>query len=175
MARKRGIRIPKEKPTFKDAPNILVEMAGKILGDYHSHLREANIKYLVRTGKWEVRGRLIYGKASKASSQVKYLSGGYDFVVTINNDVWTANQDEKKRNALLDHVLCHCARGEDDKVTGEPKWYINQPTVSDFPTIIARRGLWTEGLEKLFDAKDQFEQMTIIPFDKAKQRTGTDN
>jgi hypothetical protein len=179
MARRRsGVRTPKEKPTFREASEQLKEMAARIIDKYHSHLGEANIKYLVRTGKWEIRGKTIYGKASKASSQVKYVSGGFDFIVTINKDVWDANTSAEKREAVLDHVLTYCGRGEDDKVTGDPKWTINQPTVVDFPSVIRRHGLWTESLQSMFKAKEDYEQMQIIPFEKAKEKekkTGTEN
>jgi hypothetical protein len=86
MARGRrgGVKTPKEKPTFKEASEQLQEMAARIIDKYHSHLGEAKIKYLFRTGKWENKGKVIYGKASKSSSQVKYVSGGYDFLITIN-------------------------------------------------------------------------------------------
>jgi hypothetical protein len=174
MARARKFKAPKEKATFKDAPETLVKLASDLINEYHTHLAEANIKYLVRTGKWVLRNKIKNGSVVKPSEQSKFLAGGFDFVVTINNDVWNANQDEKKRSALLDHYLCYCARGEDDKITGEPKWYKQEPSVSDFPAIISRHGLWTESLERLFHAHEKYEQQTIIQFDKNK-RTGTDN
>ena len=132
MARRRsGVRTPKEKPTFREASEQLQEVAARIIDKYHSHLGEANIKYLFRTGKWEVRGKTIYGKAAKASSQVKYVSGGFDFIVTINKDVWDANTSAEKREAVLDHVLTYCGRGEDDKVTQAASWGVKFQTLGN--------------------------------------------
>ncbi|HWQ30066.1 MAG TPA: putative metallopeptidase [Negativicutes bacterium] len=161
MGRRRvgGVKPPKEKPELKEAPEVQ-ELAARLIDNIHTHLAEARIKYLFRTGKWELRGRLILGKAEKVAAKWKYLTD-YDFVVTINRDTWFNNSKEI-REAILDHELTHCSRGEDDK-QGNPKWYIMPHTVEDFVNIIQRHGLWTTDLQHLKKASDEYEQLTMLP------------
>lgn len=154
----RGVRPPKEKPELKEAPEVL-ELAARLIDNIHGHLAEARIKYLFRTGKWEQRGKTIYGRAEKVSAKWKYLTD-YDFVVTINRDIWFANKTDI-REAILDHELTHCARGEDDK-QGNPKWYIQPHTVEDFVNIIQRHGLWTAGLQNMVKANSEYEQLSLL-------------
>jgi hypothetical protein len=129
-----------------------------LIDEHHSGLAEARIKYMFRTGKWELKGKIIYGKAEKVSAKWKHLTG-YDFVITINRDAWFANKIEI-RQAVLDHELMHCARGEDDK-QGNPKWYIQPHTVEDFVEIIHRHGLWTHSLQNMVKASSEFEQLSL--------------
>lgn len=160
MARRRmGVRPPKEKPELKEAPEVQ-ELATRLIDNIHTHLAEANIKYLFRTGKWELRGRTIYGRAEKVSAKWRHLTG-YDFVITINRDIWFANKPEI-RQAILDHELTHCARGEDDK-QGNPKWYIMPHSVEDFVSIIRRHGLWTTELQNVVKANNEYEQLSLLP------------
>jgi hypothetical protein len=154
-----GVKPPKEKPEYKDAPEVL-EMAARLIDDMHGHLAEARIKYMFRTGKWELKGKTIYGRAEKVSAKWKYLTE-FDFVITINRDIWFANKPEV-RQAILDHELEHCSRGEDDK-QGNPKWYIQAHSVEDFVSIIKRHGLWTVGLQNIIKAKEEYEQISMLP------------
>jgi len=162
--RRMGVKPPKEKPELKEAPEVL-EMAAKLISDIHTHLAEAKIKYLFRTCKWELRGKTIYGRAEKVSSKWRHLTG-FDFVVTINRDIWFANKPET-REAILDHQLMHCARGEDDK-QGNPKWYIQDHDFNDFVSVVRRHGLWTASLQNIVKANEEFEQVSMFP------KTGTE-
>jgi hypothetical protein len=161
MGRRRSFTVkpPKEKPELKEAPEVQ-ELAARLISDIHTHLAEAGIKYLFRTGKWELRGKTILGKAEKVSNKWKHLTG-YDFIVTINRDTWFANKPEI-REAILDHELTHCARGEDDK-QGNPKWYIQDHDLTDFVSIVRRHGLWTTTLQNIVKAKEEYEQLSLLP------------
>lgn len=162
MGRRRGIggvKPPKEKSELKEAPEVQ-ELAARLISNIHTHLAEARIKYLFRTGKWEMKGKTIYGKAEKVAAKWKYLTE-YDFVVMINRDIWFANKPEI-RESILDHELMHCARGEDDK-QGNPKWYIAPHSVEDFVAIIQRHGLWTTSLQNMVKANTEFEQLSMLP------------
>lgn len=160
MGRRRagGVKPPKEKPELKDAPEVQ-ELAARLIDNIHTHLAEARIKYLFRTGKWELKGRTRYGTAEKVSAKWNHLTG-YDFVVTINRDIWFNNSKEI-REAILDHELTHCARGEDDK-QGNPKWYIMPHTVEDFVNIIQRHGMWTTSLQNMAKAGAEYEQLSLL-------------
>lgn len=85
---------------FLDAPQI-EEIASKILGNHHTHLAGARIKYIFREGAWS-KG----GMACKVNSRDKYLHG-YDFLIIINKEFYDA-LDAVSKKALIDHELSHC-------------------------------------------------------------------
>ncbi len=131
---------------LKEAPEV-AEVARKLIEKYHSHLTEARIIYLFRSGRWTSKRKDVFGHAEKAGPKVKYLTDGTDFIITIHADSWP-HLPQSAKEALVDHQLCHCSRGDDDK-DGEPTWYIEPHSVEDFNAIIRRHGLWAEDL-KLF-------------------------
>ncbi len=160
------LKKPKEKAEYRDATPEVLEMAARMIDEAHSGIAEAKIKYLFRTGKWEQRGRTIYGTAKKASMKEKFLTG-FDFFITLNRDAWTIQKLEIKR-AILDHELEHCCKDEDKD--GNPKFYTQPHVVEDFPGIISRHGLWSTGLQRLVAAKKEYdEQLSLFP-----DKTGTD-
>lgn len=67
---------------------------------------------------------------------------------------------QETKDALIDHELQHCCRGEDNN-DGEPTWYIQGHDFEDFTTIIRRHGLWTDALREIPDAEQSFQQMAI--------------
>jgi hypothetical protein len=167
MARRRGFgkpKAPKIKIEYKPAEEVAL-LAPRLIDANHSHLAEARICYLFRTGKWESKGKVVFGKAEKVSGKWKNLTG-YDFVIIINYEAWSYASDTI-RNAGLDHELTHCARGEDDK-EGNPKWYIMPHQVEDFSSIIERHGLWNKDLERFFKAGENFKQAGDNPEDCAQ-------
>ena len=138
---------------FYEASEELETIARKLIQEHHSHLVEARIKYLFRTGNWEVKKRETWGQAKKVGKEVNYLTG-YDFIVTIHRDVWEQLDDKEKR-ALLDHELQHCSAGTDD--AGNKVWYIQGHDVEDFYAIIKRHGLWSKSLRKMNSLLQQTE------------------
>lgn len=130
---------------FYDASEDLESLARDIIEEHHSHLVEANIKYLFRTGNWEVKKRDTWGQAKKVGKEVNFLTG-HDFIVTIHRDVWEQLSLEHKR-ALMDHELQHCSAGTDD--AGNKIWYIQGHDVEDFHAIIRRHGFWSPALRKM--------------------------
>lgn len=138
---------------FYEASEELETIARELIQDHHSHLVEARIKYLFRTGNWEVKKRETWGQAKKVGKEVNYLTG-YDFIVTIHRDVWEQLEGKEKR-ALLDHELQHCSAGSDD--AGNKIWYIQGHDVEDFYAIIKRHGLWSKSLRKMDSLLKQTE------------------
>ena len=130
---------------FYEVSEELETIARELIQDHHSHLVEARIKYLFRTGNWEVKKRETWGQAKKVGKEVNYLTG-YDFIITIHRDVWDQLEGKEKR-ALLDHELQHCSAGSDD--AGNKIWYIQGHDVEDFYAIIKRHGLWSKSLRKM--------------------------
>lgn len=138
---------------FYDASEELEVLARKLIQDYHGHLVEAKIKYLFRTGNWEVKKRETWGQAKRVSKETNFLTG-YDFIITVHMDVWEQLNAEEKE-ALLDHELQHCSAGSDD--SGNKVWYIQGHDVEDFYAIIRRHGLWSKALKKMENVLNQTE------------------
>ena len=138
---------------FYEVSEELETIARELIQDHHSHLVEARIKYLFRTGNWEVKKRETWGQAKKVGKEVNYLTG-YDFIITIHRDVWDQLEGKEKR-ALLDHELQHCSAGSDD--AGNKIWYIQGHDVEDFYAIIKRHGLWSKSLRKMDSLLKQTE------------------
>ncbi|WP_371366262.1 hypothetical protein SRRS_07000 [Sporomusa rhizae] len=138
---------------FYDASEDLEALAREIIQEHHSHLVEADIKYLFRTGNWEVKKRDTWGQAKKVGKEVNFLTG-YNFIITVHRDVWEQLSLNDKR-ALLDHELQHCSAGTDD--AGNKVWYIQGHDVEDFHAIIRRHGLWSPALRKMEGLLNQTE------------------
>lgn len=122
------------------------KVALALVNKFHGHLNNAKIKYLFRTGRWVQKNKLVSGTAELAAQKWRYLTG-FDFIIIIHKDRW---EESKKRTrvALLDHELCHCAQNGEDK-DGNPRWYIEQHAVEEFPGVVSRHGLWTGQLRRL--------------------------
>ena len=140
-------------PKWEAAPEV-EKIAIQCIGDHHSHLVEANIKYLFRRGKWSSQDRETWGKAYKASDRDKFLSG-YDFILAINITVWSQLKGDQ-RIALVDHELSHCSRGDDDKA-GNPMWYIRGHDLEDFVPVVRRYGPWNEDARRYLAAAEKKE------------------
>jgi hypothetical protein len=78
-----------------------------------------------------------------------------DFLITINMEEWNSMLPPM-REALIDHELEHCCRGDDDK-QGNPTWYTQGHDVEDFAAVIRRHGLWSDGLRRFEAAAKQVE------------------
>lgn len=81
------------------------QLANQVIARYHTHLKDAKIAYLFRSGGWENRGRVELGKMLVASPAWKALSG-YELLAVVNHAVYKS-YDEEARIAQLDHVFCH--------------------------------------------------------------------
>ena len=149
--------------SFDNAPEVK-EMAIRLIGQHHSHLVEAKIKYLFRSGAWVVCKETRLGSSQKCTGKEKFMTG-YDFIMTINWDEWI-KLDAKQREALVDHELLHCCRGEDDE-DGYPTWYTQDHTFKGFPQEIRRHGMWLKGLQMMKTASDEHKQLSM--FDEHKE------
>lgn len=112
------------------------EIARKLIAEHHPHLASAKIAYLMADKLPPVRGRPRGGMAAKASERERALHG-YDFVITINREVWR-ELTPAQREALVDHELSHCGLS----VTG--CWTILPHDLEEFAGVVKRHGLWSE-------------------------------
>jgi hypothetical protein len=143
---------------FTDASGDVKILATEIIDRYHSHLIEARIGYFYRCGPWRSRKRIVHARAQKPSGLL-YAVTGYDFIITINYETWS-NMRQETKDALLDHELQHCCRGEDDD-DGNPVWYIQGHDFEDFAAIVRRHGLYTDELAKIPEATQKYQQTKI--------------
>ena len=111
-----------------------VERVAKLLiAAFHKEITNARIAYLFRE-KMARRGGSVWGTAEKVAGKWRMLAE-YDFVVTMNWDVWRG-LGYPARAALLDHELEHC--GMDD----HGSFQLLPHDLEEFNSIVARWGPW---------------------------------
>ncbi len=145
-------------PKLEKSQEIYENYVVPLVNNCHGHLAQAKIAVLLRRGKWSSKSRDTWGSAKKISPEIKalYPEAAVDFLLTINRDIWD-KLDEKQRTALVDHELCHCGRGDDDKA-GNPKWIIVGHDSEEFNPILRRHGVWSDGISRMLKALEQSKQ-----------------
>lgn len=129
--------------TWEEASQSVLSLANELVREYHPELLPANILFLFRSEPSQSGGRLILGKASKVSSQMKVLLDDADFLIWLSKPDWEAKSDDLRR-PLLDHLLEHCTI---DEVSGN--CIIRNPEINEFRSIINRHGLWSFELVRI--------------------------
>jgi len=135
-----------------------------LIAKYHPHLamHDDEIVILFKDKASKVGDKVIYGKTAKASPVLALLADRpYKFIITLGADEWQRLSDAK-RLALLDHHLCGCA-AEENKQTGDSKFWLAPPDVAFYQEEVKRHGFWrTTGgtadknvLEELFGIDEE--------------------
>ena len=129
---------------YSKASVEMVEAVADQVKKNHQHLDGFKIAVLRRDVAARRGGKVILATASRPSKKLApLLDEEYSFVITIASDEWEMI-DEKQRDALIDHELCHCRK--DDK--GKPKLVSHD--IEEFACIIRRHGMWQKtDLEEL--------------------------
>ena len=157
LAREAAISFPTSRTDLSSryhlAPGVKA-VADPIITNYHPHLREASIAYLLRRGTWKSRGQVITGKAAIAPEQWRLLSG-CDLVLIINETVWQVLGD-KGREVLLDHELSHFTPPTADK-DGSLRWAIREHDLQEFSEVVKRHGVCTGDHRRLIEAAGQLD------------------
>ena len=129
---------------YSPAPDV-EELAHKIIQQFHKHLVEAKIQYLYREGaSWTKSGKDVLGQTKRVSGAAASVTG-LDFMIIINQSIW-AQLPQNMKEAVIDHELAHCCRGEDDK-EGNPKWSLQSHDVEEFVSIGRRHGSWSTEID----------------------------
>lgn len=150
--------MPDENSKYSSAESVQ-EIAQNIIPNWHPHLAEARIEYLFTEKPAKRGGRELFGKASKVSGRWSHLTE-LDFVVEVALPLWN-DLSEVQRNALVDHLLEHCA-GEENEETGEIKWGIREPELREFATVLHRHGAWNDTLVSLVRVASAIDLDTIV-------------
>lgn len=127
------------KEKYIPAPEV-EKVARELIVKYHPHLVEANIAYVFKKDSWSKNGKEILGNAHKCSEKEKLLYK-HDFIITINHNAWI-RFDNNKREAIVDHELCHCGRDVEGKYCSIPH------DVEDFADVIKRHGLYKNDVKQ---------------------------
>lgn len=144
--------------SFKKAHEV-ADVAEEIIKKHHPHLVDAIEKGLI--GFYFKSGNNDWaGKAKKCTAFERFTTGCMLFVF-IDNDAWKVF-NEKQKEALVDHELCHFTRMKEEKFNPDTQkmefvwadaedpdnWKIREHDVEEFSDVIVRHGLWETGIER---------------------------
>ena len=119
----------------EDVLQVVAEMAEK----NHPRLGGHELAVLMQDKATEKAGKVILATASLPPARMKpLLADDVEFVICIAADRWT-NLTPEKRQAVVDHELCHCGLDAD---TGKP--YIRGHDYEEFGEVAERHGFWRE-------------------------------
>lgn len=146
------------------APSIKSDSQARIIGEklvknVHQRLAEANILYLMTSAKRTDKGQNVYATIQKAGGLVRYLSSPdnpdtrADYIILITEE-WWYQLNEKQREIVLDHELCHAIPGEPDK-QGKKTWDLRGHDLEEFNAIVQRHGNWRPALTLMHQAMNQ--------------------
>lgn len=153
------------KTTFEPAPEV-EEIAKELIGKYHGHLLDfkVRIEYAFTNKTPKNKGKEVWAYVRKVSSLMAYLSetqetAGDFFAMVVSKPVWELLPPDK-RQALVDHELCHLWAEADqadeddaDAIPEEPvKLSLNSHDVEEFSPVVRRWGLWREDVEDFVNA-----------------------
>jgi hypothetical protein len=132
-------------------------IAENLIDKFHPHLSDAKdvIEYYLRYGTAEWAG-----KAKKCTAFERHVTGRNLFIF-INSEAWEALK-HPQRVALIDHELCHFVRENEEyyddfaqrlvtrwaDAKDPDSWHLRDHDVEEFSEVIARHGLWEQGIER---------------------------
>jgi len=126
--------------TWSEASSEVVARAGRLIKEHHLQLNENGVRigFIFRSEAASSRGRTILGDISKIGDKLRPVLD-YDFIVWISEDDYTG-LDEQRRDALIDHQLCHIA------LSDSGGWTVRGHDIEEFNKIIERYGAWNADL-----------------------------
>lgn len=139
------------KSDFSKAYDLLDHCIDAYRKDLKIH--ECKIALAWRFGwKRNKDSQLILGKCKKVSDLDKQYAG-FDFIIILNAEAWKT-LNEKQREALVHHELCHAAISED--MNGNPKkdargrqmFRVKKHDIEEFGDIVAVHGCYKRDLEE---------------------------
>ena len=163
--------------TYNQAPEVQ-KIAEGLIDKYHPHLVDAKeyIGYYYREG-----GQVTWGvKLTRNNPFINKLTEGEMVTIFVVRGDWE-NWSMERRQAEVDHALCHINRSSAGKLTDEkgklveswedptdPKnWSMRKHEVEDFCSVVERHGLYYGSLEKFAEAaRNAPHQITIGDVDR---------
>lgn len=138
--------------SIRPAPEVET-IAQELIHEHYLHLVKANILYLKTDAKSKCAPKVL-GPLERflSSGEAEEVEDGWDILIVVNMLEWSVLDDARHR-ALVDHLLSHIERFQDDG--GDVVWSIARHTIEEFPDVIRRNGLWHAGLEMAAEAIQQ--------------------
>lgn len=146
--------------TFHEANLSTLHRIEELIKQFHPFLFEANISVVLREeDDYRPKCPRFYGKAQLVPAQFSPWMEA-DFLFTINEDEWNHFNDAQ-RDALLDHLLCHCNLNPNTEA-----WALIKPDVVEFSEVIRRHGFWNPDLDKAGQAHEDYLQNHLPGVDR---------
>jgi len=153
MKREKKAALP--PPDQRFAPStVAAEIATRLINELpvkFGGLAAAHILYLTKVGGITVQGERKAGKIEKVTGQKKYLSHnaqnnneGWDYIVTLDADIWSAATDIIKERIIF-HELRHALH--DEKEDGSDDWKLVGHDIETFIDETERYGSGREMLD----------------------------
>jgi hypothetical protein len=130
---------------YKMAPEV-AELATRIIEEHHPYLKEADIVYLFKAGRWCNKGRTITGKALVAPEMWRFV-GGCDLVLILSEVIYK-NLSAEGQAALIDHELSHFCEPTAGK-GGILCWSLRDHDVREFSAVVKRHKICMSNLRAL--------------------------
>ena len=145
------------------------DIAEVLIPKYHQHLIDfqVKLKYVFTNKTSKKGGKEVLGTCRKISGMNAFLSNSEQegepyFVIIISKDVWDVLPPEK-REALVDHELCHAgaeASQKEDTDGEEPpvKLSVKPHDLEEFSCIVRRHGLWQDDIKDFVESAQKKEK-----------------
>ena len=97
---------------FEDAPKQTIDFVEKVVNDNFPELQGSLIKVMYDNKKRKSGGRLVLGRMKKTNDELKAFAmdengNPFDYIMFLDRLVWD-NIEEKDKEKLVFHELCHC-------------------------------------------------------------------
>ncbi|MCW5936757.1 MAG: hypothetical protein KIT11_05570 [Fimbriimonadaceae bacterium] len=152
----------------------VARVARPLILSHHQDLAHARILYALCDRQETVRGATAWATASKLSGFQAWLacraffsvglvppemseSPGDVFVMRVFRDFWN-QADERLREAVVDHELCHFELTVDDE--GEERYWIKPHDVEEFAAVLGRHGDYRGEASLLMSYVSSYERRT---------------
>lgn len=145
---------------FHEANQSTLNRIEELVKQFHPFLQQANISVVLREeDNYRAKCPRFYGKVQLVPAQFSPWMEA-DFLMVINEDEWIHFSDAQ-RDALLDHLLCHCNYNPMTEA-----WSLIKPDVVEFSEIIRRHGFWNPDLDKAGQAHEDYMQKSLPGVEK---------
>jgi Putative phage metallopeptidase len=134
-------------------------IASGLIPNHHPELATARVMYCFVSTAGTRGGVDVMGRARKISGFTEWAIE-QDFVIEVALDKWN-DLGPAQRVALVDHLLERCTAEEDEK-TGDLKFRIREPNVSEFTSILQRHGAWNDTLTEMVSIAQTIELDQIV-------------
>lgn len=130
--------------TWSEASSLAISKTMDLVQKHHIWLSSFKIGVVFRSEAAKSGGTTVWAKISKVDEKMRALmesegTPAVELLIWIAQDVWN-NLDDRQRDALIDHELCHAAPD------GQGGVKLVGHDFEEFYVILKRYGLWNANL-----------------------------